>query len=69
MAGVLGCQVRTYPFTYLGLPTGTMKPKVEDFTPLVNKIERRISAIVTWLTMAGRATLVAHLHHVQHQDA
>jgi hypothetical protein len=50
--------VDTYPFTYLGLPMGTTKPKVEDYTPLVNKIERRISAMVTWLTMAGRATLV-----------
>jgi hypothetical protein len=37
---------------------GITKPKVEDFTPLVNKIERRISAIVTWLTITGRTTLV-----------
>jgi hypothetical protein len=37
---------------------GTTKPKVENFYPLVNKIERRISATVTWLTMAGRATFV-----------
>jgi hypothetical protein len=48
----------TYPFIYLGLPMGTTKPKVEDFSPLVNKVERRISATFTWLTMAGRATFV-----------
>jgi hypothetical protein len=47
-----------YPFTYLGLPMGTTKPKVEDFSPLVNKVERRISATVSWLSMAGRATMV-----------
>jgi hypothetical protein len=29
------------PFTYLGLPMGTTKPKVEHFSPLVSKIERR----------------------------
>jgi hypothetical protein len=58
MVGVFGCQVGTYPFTYLGLPMSTIKPKVEDFTSQVNKIERRISAIVTWLTIASRATLV-----------
>jgi hypothetical protein len=58
MAGVFGCQVGSYPFTYLGLPMGTTKPKVEDFSPLVNKIDRIISAIVSWLSMAGRATWV-----------
>jgi hypothetical protein len=58
MAGVFGCQVGTYPFTYLGLPMGTTKPRVEDFSPLVSKIERRISATVSWLSMAGRATWV-----------
>jgi hypothetical protein len=58
MASVFGYQVGAYPFTYLGLPMGTTKPKVEDFSPLVNKIERRISTIVTWLTMARRTTLV-----------
>jgi hypothetical protein len=57
MAGGFGYQVGTYPFTYLGLPMGTTKPKVEDFSPLVNKVERRISATVSWLSMAGRATM------------
>jgi hypothetical protein len=58
MAVVFGCQVRSYPFTYLGLPMGTTKPKVEDFSPLVSKVERRISTTVSWLSMAGRATMV-----------
>jgi hypothetical protein len=57
-AGVFGCQVGTYPFAYLGLPMGTTKPKVEDFSPLVNKVERRILAMVSWLSMASRATMV-----------
>jgi hypothetical protein len=58
LAGVFGCSVGSYPFTYLGLPMGTTKPKVEHFAPLVCRIERRISATASWLTMAGRATLV-----------
>jgi hypothetical protein len=58
MAEVFGYQVGTYPFTYLGLPMGTTKPRVEDFSPLVSKVERRIYATVSWLSMAGRATLV-----------
>jgi hypothetical protein len=58
MAGVFGCSVGTYPFTYLGLPMGTTKPRVEHFAPLVCRIERRITTTASWLTMAGRATLV-----------
>jgi hypothetical protein len=58
MVRVFGCPVGLYPFTYLGLPMGTTKPKVEDYAPLVNNFERKISATATWLTMAVRATLV-----------
>lgn len=58
LAGVFGCQCGTYPFTYLGLAMETTKPRVEDHTPLVSRIERRISAAATWLTMAGRATYI-----------
>lgn len=58
LAGVFGCQVGTYPFTYLGLAMGTTKPRVEDHAPLVSRIERRITAAATWLTMAGRASYI-----------
>jgi hypothetical protein len=58
LVGVFGCSVGTYPFTYLGLPMGTTKPRVEHFAPLVCRIEWRITAIASWLTMATRATLV-----------
>jgi hypothetical protein len=56
--GVFGCQVGTYPFTYLGLPMGATKHRGEDFAPVVSKIERRISDTVTWMSMAGRAIWV-----------
>jgi hypothetical protein len=58
LAGIFGCAVGSYPFTYLGLPMGITKPKVEDHAPLANKIERRITVMANWLSMAGRATLV-----------
>lgn len=29
----LGCQQGSFPFTYLGLPMGISKPKIEDFHP------------------------------------
>jgi hypothetical protein len=58
LAGVFGCSLGSYPFTYLGLPMGITKLKVEHFAPLVCRIERRIIATTSWLTMVGRATLV-----------
>lgn len=42
------------PFTYLGLPLGTTKPKVVDFLPLINKCERRLVATSTFLSQGGK---------------
>ncbi|WVZ90370.1 hypothetical protein U9M48_036677 [Paspalum notatum var. saurae] len=45
-----GCSTGSLPFTYLGLPLGSTKPKVEDFLPLVQKCERRLASTVNKLT-------------------
>jgi hypothetical protein len=58
LAATFGCQVGSFPFTYLGLPMGTTKPWVEHYLPLMNTVERRITATATWLSMTGRLTLV-----------
>jgi hypothetical protein len=54
LAQTFGCSVGSLPFTYLGLPLGTTKPKVEDFLPLVTKCERRLVSTTTFLSQAGR---------------
>jgi len=54
LARTFGCTKGTLPFTYLGLPLGTTKPKVIDFLPLVNKCERRLGGISSMLNQAGR---------------
>lgn len=54
LAGTLGCQVGSFPFTYLGLPLGTVKPKLEDFAPLLDKVQRKLSASSTLLSYSGR---------------
>jgi hypothetical protein len=33
LANTFGCDVGSMSFTYLGLPMGTTKPRIEDFTP------------------------------------
>jgi hypothetical protein len=42
------------PFTYLGLPLETTKPKVEDFLPLITKCERRLQATLLFLSQAAK---------------
>jgi hypothetical protein len=54
LARTFGCAKGNLPFTYLGLPMGTTKPKIIDFLPLVYKCERRLSGISSMLNQAGR---------------
>jgi hypothetical protein len=58
LTGVFGCQLQDMPFTYLGLPMGTTKPRVEHFAPLMNRVERQLTAISSILTQAGKLQLV-----------
>jgi hypothetical protein len=54
----MGCQVAEMSFTYLGLPLGTTRHIVEDFHPLLNRIEMRMMGINRLLSYQGRLTLV-----------
>jgi hypothetical protein len=58
MARTFGCQIQTMPFTYLGLPMGSTKPRVEHFAPPMDRVERQLTAISSLLTHAGRLQLV-----------
>lgn len=58
LAGVFGYKVGSLPFTYLGLPLGTTKLRVIDFAPLVDRVERRLSANAAFLSYGDRLTLV-----------
>ena len=58
LASTFGCQVGTLPFTYLGLPMRTTKPRIEDLSPIMDRVERRLSACSTWLSYSGRLQMV-----------
>jgi hypothetical protein len=58
LAGVFGCKLESLPFTYLGLPLGTTKPRVEHFGFIMSKTERKLTATSNFLTHAGRLQLV-----------
>ena len=50
LANTLGCNVGTMPFTYLGLPLGTTRPSIQDFTPLLYRIESILAGISIFLS-------------------
>jgi len=58
LANTFGCQIGTFPFTCPGLPMGTTKPRVEDYTPLMDKIERRLTACSSLLSYSRRLQMV-----------
>jgi hypothetical protein len=58
MTGVFGCSLHEMPFTYLGLPMGTSRHKVEHYAPLMNRMERQLTSISSMLNHAGRLQLV-----------
>jgi hypothetical protein len=58
MTGVFGCKLPKMSFTYLGLPMGTTRPRVEHYAPLMNRMERQLTSISSMLTHAGWLQLV-----------
>jgi len=58
LAATFGCSIGVMPFTYLGLPMGTTKPKIEDFSSLMIKIERRLNGCSSLLSLSGRLQLI-----------
>jgi len=45
-------------FPYLGLPFGTTRPTVKEFSPLLTKMERRLSEVSKFLSYQGRLIMV-----------
>jgi hypothetical protein len=58
LATEFGCSIGSMPFTYLGLPMGTTKPKIEDFSPIMCRIERKLTSCSSLLSYSGRLQLV-----------
>lgn len=58
LAATMGCKVGSMPFTYLGLPLGTTKPTVDEFMPILTRIERRLMGLNKLLSYSGRLLMV-----------
>ena len=54
LSNILGCKLEQLPFTYLGLPLGTTRPRIIDLMPLVDSIERMLSVSYAMLNQGSR---------------
>lgn len=54
LASILNCKRECTPFTYLGFPIGTTKPRVDDLMPMVSRLDKRLSGIASMMSYAGR---------------
>jgi hypothetical protein len=54
LAGLFGCKLESFPFTYLGLPLGLSRPRIRDLGPLYSRINHRLAATASFLSPDGR---------------
>ncbi|KAI3710195.1 hypothetical protein L2E82_39969 [Cichorium intybus] len=59
-ANIFGCEVGSFPFTYLGVPVGANMNLTKNWKPIVNKFKAKLSK---WksksLSFGGRLTLIS----------
>ncbi|XP_004963682.1 uncharacterized protein LOC101781465 [Setaria italica] len=59
LQGILGCQLGSFPQTYLGLPLSNDKLRLSAFSPLIAKIDKRLSGwSASLLNSTGRTVLI-----------
>ena len=58
LVATFDCSIGQMPFTYLGLPMGTNKPRIQDLLPLVDRVERRLTASSAMLNQRARLQLL-----------
>ena len=54
LANFFNCKKESIPFTYLGLPMGSTRPKVADLMPMVSRLDHRLSGIASLMSYSGR---------------
>ncbi|KAI3509571.1 hypothetical protein L1887_24947 [Cichorium endivia] len=61
-ASILGCDVGTFPFTYLGVPVGANMNLTKNWKPIIEKFQNKLSI---WksksLSFGGRLTLLSSM--------
>ena len=58
LTNVFGCSKGSLPFNYLGLPLGTTNPKIDDFLPLIQRVERILVCTAAFLSPGSKLEMV-----------
>jgi hypothetical protein len=58
LAAEFGCQIGQMLFTYLGLPLGTTRPTIAELSPLVCRLERKLTSSSSFLSQGARLQLI-----------
>lgn len=58
LANNLGCDIGYFPFTYMGLPLTLTKPRLEDFAPILKRIDKRLMGCSTLLSYGDKLVLI-----------
>jgi hypothetical protein len=58
---IFRCKVESLPFSYLGLPMWTTKPRLEHLLGIIERIDRRLVGIADTLSYDGRDLLLLNL--------
>jgi retron-type reverse transcriptase len=53
-AATINCRTGTFPFTYLGLPLCIIKPPMEHFIPIIQRVQSRLGGIADFLNYGGK---------------
>jgi hypothetical protein len=54
LAETFNCKIGSLPFTYLGLPHGTLHLKIQGCLPLICRVQKRLSSITRLLSLGGK---------------
>ena len=58
LAEILGCQIRSLPMTYLGMPLGAFHKSPTIRNSILEKIKRKLVSWKMYLSKGGRLTLL-----------
>jgi hypothetical protein len=54
LAGLFGCKLESFPFTYLGLALGLSGPRIHVLAPLYSRINHHLAVTASFLSLDGR---------------
>jgi hypothetical protein len=58
LAAIFNCQEGSLLFTYLGLPLSDSKSTIQEFLPLVHRVERRLISTAMFLTQGRKFLMI-----------